>query len=133
MTEIMKPLTREESIVLGIASKGTSAKPIGRFEMVNRFNQQSLQTRDERRVRAFVERLRRKGYLILSRAGRGGGYYMARTEAEYYTFLNRELKKKAASMSITKAMMDKAARAQFGELQQMPFEFKLVLNPEGAK
>lgn len=72
----------------------------------------------ERQVRMCIVSLRKAGHLICASSG-DGGYYMARTRAEYESFAEQEYRSKVIDMSETLHAMDAAARTQFGEGVQL--------------
>lgn len=80
-----------------------------------------LITKDDRPMRLAIEALRKKGYLVCHRKGKGKphGYFIAETMQEYEDFRWREYKKRIISASKTLEKMDKAAAAKFGEQVQL--------------
>lgn len=72
-----------------------------------------------RRVRDAIKFLRRDGFMICSKAGRGGGYYMAQSWDDYDSFRKDELAARITDLTETMRAMDKAAKMQFGEAHQV--------------
>lgn len=94
--------------------------PVGREDLAGRMRWRRLITgSDDRAMRGAIESLRKKGYLICHRKGKGGGYYLARSKAEYEDFRIREYKSRIISLADTMREMDKSAEMQFGEEIQL--------------
>lgn len=74
---------------------------------------------DDRPMRKAIEELRKKGYLICHRKGKGGGYYFARSKSEYEDFRVREYRSRIISLADTMRKMDQAAEERFGEEIQL--------------
>lgn len=69
---------------------------------------------DQREVRDAIRSLRRKGEPILSQAGTGGGYWLARDLEEGKAFLEREFYGKALDMLTTMSIMKRGMEREFG-------------------
>ena len=70
-------------------------------------------------MREAIKQLRRQGHLICSMPGVDGGYYMAKSSAEYEEFRQVEFNAKITDMLETLRAMDAGARSQFGNGLQM--------------
>ena len=94
--------------------------PLNRNDLAGRLRRRSLiGTKDDRAMRGGIESLRKQGYLICHRKGKGGGYYLARSKEEYEDFRIREYKSRIISLADTLREMDKSAELQFGEAIQL--------------
>lgn len=91
---------------------------IGRQSLVFEFNRCLHGNVHERKVRAIIHALRRRGLLVCSTPGEDGGYYLARDLAEFDEFCVRELHLKAIDMLETEQAMKRAARECFGDASQ---------------
>ena len=100
--------------VLRVVSGYQAAAPISRGELVINVTRLGFPA-SERQVRETIKQLRRQGHLICSTPGNDGGYYLARSLAEYRDFRDAEFAAKIHDMSETLRAMDSAARDQFGD------------------
>ena len=75
----------------------------------------------ERRVRAAIVDLRNEGYLIISTAADGGGYWLAGSWEELLEFTEREYNAKAMTMLNTEKVMKAAAQEKWGPIQVRMF------------
>lgn len=104
-----------ERTVLRIVSQYTAERSISRGQLVADCRRMGFPKVSERVVREAIKQLRRQGHLICSAPGVDGGYYLARSKAEYHTFREAEYMAKIADMRETVTAMDAAAAAQFGD------------------
>lgn len=79
----------------------------------------SIPEADERQIRECIRRLRRQGFLIGSKPGETGGYWMCTSWQEFSEFAEAEFHSKIADMSETISAMQRAAKDQFGDAHQM--------------
>ena len=93
-------------------------KAIGRTALVAQIQFMHFSV-DERTVREGIKALRRRGHLICSVSGPGGGYYKAANKAEFDEFYGMEFAAKIADMRETGEAMQQAARQFFGQGQQL--------------
>lgn len=94
--------------------------PLSREDLAGRLRWRGLIGRkDDRTMRSGIESLRKQGYLICHRKGKDGGYYLAKSKAEYEDFRVREYKSRIVSLAATLREMDKSAEVQFGEAIQL--------------
>lgn len=113
-------LTSLEEAILEHLENRTYENPVEREDLAGRMRWRRLiMGKDDRAMRGAIESLRKKGYLICHRKGRDGGYYLARTKAEYEDFRTREYKSRIVSLADTLREMDKSAEKQFGEAIQL--------------
>ena len=90
---------------------------IGRGEVVQALKSHGFDV-DERQAREAIHDLRRKGNLICSAPGKGGGYYLAESHKDVREFFKRELHPKAMDLLETEKAMREAAKQKFGEAIQ---------------
>lgn len=108
----------EATLRLLLIQRVGRGRAIGRMALV-RLLQQLGQDVGERAMREAIKQMRRDGLLICAMPGDDGGYYMAESLAEFDEFDRLEFGAKIADMNETRQAMLKAARAQFGEAQQL--------------
>lgn len=70
---------------------------------------------DDRRLRLAINDLRKKGLLICSTGGIGGGYWLAADHAEVLAFVEQELHPRAMGLLETERAMRESAAELFGE------------------
>ena len=108
-----EPTDEQDKAVLDILSRHNGFEhAIGRTTLLNHMRAREF-TLNERMLRRSIYNLRRMGYLICSRSGNEGGYYMATTYGEYETFRHAEYASKISDMSETMKIMDSHADQQF--------------------
>lgn len=107
-----------EGAVLKALRYYTRSNPISRNNLVFMVERMGFRA-SERQVREAIKQLRRQHHLICSMPGVDGGYYMAKTRAEYEEFRQVEFNAKITDMLETLRAMDAGAHSQFGEGMQM--------------
>lgn len=118
--EEIKMLTDLEKHILEQLENRGYEYPVSRQDLAGRLRWRKLILgRDDRAMRGAIESLRKKGHLVCHRKGKDGGYYLARTKAEYEDFRTREYKSRIISLADTLREMDKAAEVIFGEEIQL--------------
>jgi len=90
---------------------------VGRERVISRAGLVAAVRRDlgvrvsERKVRAAVNGLRKRGVLVCSAGGRGGGYWLAKDRADAMDFLAREVRPRIRDLAeVERAMMRAVAR-----------------------
>jgi hypothetical protein len=70
---------------------------------------------DERTVRALINDLRKRGELICSRGGSGGGYWYAASREEMEAYLEHEIHPRAMDLLEQEKALRQAMDVRFGE------------------
>lgn len=78
----------------------------------------------DRIVRDTINLLRKKGFLILSTGGTGGGYWLAENLDEVNSFFETEIDSRIKDLNDQKTAMRRSAIARFGN--QLSFERKMA-------
>ena len=73
---------------------------------------------DDRGVRALINELRKRGHLICSKGGIGGGYWIALNRAEMEEFLEREVHSRAMDLLEQEKALRQAMNEKWGEGHQ---------------
>ncbi len=88
---------------------------ISRGELVRAVMRRLARRVSERQVRAAVNLLRKRGVLICSTGGPGGGYWMAANRQEVEDFLTREVHPRAMDLLEVEQAMREAMQREFGQ------------------
>ncbi len=104
-------------------------KAIPRSRLVNEVNMRVAvlgreEVYSERQVRAAINALRKRGWLICSTGGVGGGYWMAKNRDEVLEFLEREVRPRYRDLQEIERAMRRAMLEKFGQ----PTLFEAVTN-----
>jgi len=94
---------------------------VGRERVISRAGLVAAVRRDlgtrvsERAVRAAVNGLRKRGVLICSAGGRGGGYWLAKDRVEAMDFLAREVRPRIRDLAEVDRAMTRAVVHRWGQ------------------
>ena len=102
----------EQRILSALTNRVGRANAIGRGVLVYSLGE------DERVIREAIHSLRKKGTLICSAPGSGGGYWMAEGWGDVANFCETELHSRAMDLLETEKALREAARQRFGEATQ---------------
>lgn len=88
---------------------------IGRAELMTQLrNAHGYRIGDDRPVRALINDLRKRGELICSKGGTGGGYYLAANQREIDEYIEWEVHSRAMDLLETERALKAAAIRAFG-------------------
>jgi hypothetical protein len=97
------------------------AKAIGRQELMDALAGMGFRMADDRPVRALINELRKRGELICSKGGTGGGYWLAANREEMEEYLEHEVHPRAMDLLETEKALKAAMELRFGAKQEAMF------------